>query len=165
MLTKERLRELLFYNPSSGEWLWQAWISLDGRVIHICPAGYVDEQGYIQIEIDGAAYKAHRLAFLYMLGRWPDPECDHSDLIRCNNSWDNLREATNSQNIANSPLRKDNTSGFKGVHFRKETGKYIARIGVNNKRIRLGDFDCPAAASFAYQVAADIHFGEFARIR
>jgi len=98
-----------------------------------------------------------------MTGEWPKGEIDHIDLDRANNKWENLREATHSENSANRRVRSDNILGLKGVAFDKTRGEYRAYIGVNGKRIHLGYSDCPAAAHMAYVVAANKAFGEFAR--
>ena len=87
---------------------------------------------------------------------------DHKDCNALNNQRGNLREATVSQNQSNAKLRNDNTSGFKGVHRRKTTGLWRARIQVNEKRIQLGDFTDPLEATCAYDMAAVKYFGEFA---
>lgn len=75
----------------------------------------------------------------------------------------NLRLATKAENSWNSRRPRNNTSGFKGAYFCKDTGKYQARIAVSRKVIRLGTFDTAEQAHHAYLEAANLHFGEFAR--
>ena len=75
----------------------------------------------------------------------------------------NLRIACQSENNANSRIRKDNNSGLKGVCWLKRDKKWRATIGIDGKSRSFGNSDCPAAASFAYQIEADKAFGEFAR--
>ncbi len=87
-------------------------------------------------------------------------EIDHIDQDKLNNQRNNLRPASKSQNQANSKIKVDNTSGYKGVHWAK--GRWVARIQVGKQRINLGVFDTPENASLAYQIAADHYFGEFA---
>ncbi len=89
-------------------------------------------------------------------------EIDHIDRDRLNNQRNNLRPATSSQNSANSKANVRNTSGYKGVHWRKERRKWQAKIQVEGERIYLGNFDTPEEASEAYNQAADYYFGEFA---
>jgi hypothetical protein len=120
--------------------------------------------GYVHIKIDGHAYKAHRLAWFYMTGVWPAEDVEHKDRNKSNNRWKNLRLSDDSKNQANTSRRSDNTSGFKSVHFRKDSGKYRARLQVRGKRLALGCFDTAEAAHAAYIVAAKQHFGEFARV-
>ena len=162
MLTAGHLREILNYDPETGVW---KWIARTARCIHIGDvAGSMKGQGYWQIQIDGHNYFAHRLAWLYMTDEWPTCQIDHINLDRADNHWTNLREATASQNRANIRPQINNTSGFKGVSWKKRSNWWETQIEVNGKGIYLGHFDCPAAAHFAYIVAAEKYFGEFARV-
>lgn len=86
---------------------------------------------------------------------------DHKNLNRLDNSWDNLRLATSSQNGANCLHKKNSKSGIKGVYFAKN--QWHAKIQVNYRIIPLGDFDDKLAAALAYRDAAIKYFGEFAR--
>ncbi len=89
-------------------------------------------------------------------------QTDHRDLCRLNNRRNNLRPANNSQNMANSPLSKRNTSGFKGV--RRARGKWRADIRQEGVKKFLGNFSDPVSAARAYDIAAVRVFGEFARL-
>lgn len=89
---------------------------------------------------------------------------DHKDTDRDNNTRENLRSATNRENQGNSRIRRDNTSGFKGVGFHKTKGKWRARIRDHGKRRCLGYFDSPEEAADAYSEAHRKIFGEFFRI-
>src|SRR5437879_5605760 len=111
MLTAERLKELLTYDPETGEFRWK--VAPNGRVRVGDIAGCVSSRGYILIGIDGALYRAHRLAFLFMTGAFPEPQVDHSNRDKADNRWLKLREANNSQNNANKPAQSNNTSGYK----------------------------------------------------
>jgi hypothetical protein len=159
-LTAERLRELLEYNPETGDFIW---LVATGRRVHVGDvAGSTDSGGYRHIRIDGELYRAHRLVFLYMTFAFPDSDVDHRDGDRANNRWGNLRTATASQNAANSTRPATNTSGFKGVSWHKKDQKWEARIMVNSRKLHLGYFDTPEAGHQAYMAAAAKHFGEFA---
>ncbi len=71
-LTRERLLEVLSYDPLTGIFRWRVCLS---RRNHIGDqAGTIGEDGYRIIQIDGWHYKASRLAWLYHRGRWPDPQ-------------------------------------------------------------------------------------------
>jgi hypothetical protein len=160
-LTRRRLRELLHYDPDSGEFHWRertGYFIAAGRI-----AGGVNaHSGYRQIWVDGRIYPAHQLAWLYMAGRWCRPMIDHRDGDRANNRWNNLRRATRSENNANRGLQRNNRSGFKGVSLK--SGKWRARIRQNGRLHSLGSFPTPQAAHAAYAAAARKLFGEFARV-
>ena len=78
----------------------------------------------------------HRLVFNILNGG----EIDHKNGNKLDNRKRNLRSCTRSQNIFNSPERKDNTSGKKGVNWSKELNKWVSRIRVKKKGIYLGVF-------------------------
>ena len=93
----------------------------------------------------------------------PPGKIDHINLDKLDNRRCNLRILeTFSQNLMNTPLRNDNTVGFKGVSMRRN--KYRATINLNKKQKHLGDFLIAKDAAHAYDNAARIHFGEFARL-
>lgn len=98
---------------------------------------------------------------LAIAGEWPTGDIDHKDTNRSNNRWDNLRPATRSQNLSNSGAKPFNPIGLKGVSVFRD--KWQSSISDNYRKVHLGTFDCPAAAHFAYIIAADNQFGEFAR--
>lgn len=155
-VTFGRLRELLSYNPESGEF---KWLSVRGG----SRAGYFDRTGYLRIMIDRRAYLAHRLAWLYMAGKWPAHEIDHINCDKSNNCFANLREATRSENMANIGKQSANSSGLKGVTWHKRDRKWRAQIKIRGEVRHICYSDCPAAAHFAYIVAADKAHGEYAR--
>jgi hypothetical protein len=75
-------------------------------------AGKINSKGYRLIGVDGRWHKAHRLAWLYMTGSWPREQIDHINLIKNDNRFENLREATQTQNHANTRARR---RGLKGI--------------------------------------------------
>ena len=160
-LTITRLREALSYDRGTGIFIWR--ISRPGLARASGVAGWNNGMGYITVSLDGKNYKAHRLAFFYMTGKWPEHDVDHADTNKSNNSWANLREATRSQNRANTCVRSDNTSGYKGVTWDNRRQKWRAQTMVRGKRLYLGLFDRIENAATAYLFAAHCNFGEFAR--
>jgi hypothetical protein len=124
-------------------------------------AGAVSRAGYRAISLDGRGYRAGRLAWFWMTGTWPKNDVDHKNLNPDDNRWDNLREATRSQNIANQRGPSGTATGIKGVYPYKD--RYRARIKKDRKLYHLGVFDTPEAAHAAYVEAAKRLHGEPAR--
>lgn len=164
-LTQDVLRALLTYNPDTGEFTRNTtgYAATDARYAGRS-AGYINGNGYVVVSIFNRRHRAHRLAWLYMTGEWPERDVDHRDGDRQNNRWDNLRAATRSENIHNMGLRPRNTSGRKGACFDARRGKWLAQITVNGKHLHLGRFDTREEAGDAYDAAAAKYFGQFARV-
>lgn len=151
-LTAKYLRKIMNYDPDTGLFTW----AIERRPSPFKPgdkAGCKEGKGYISIKIDGASHKAHRLAWLYTTGKWPKDQIDHRNRIPDDNRFENLRECNTAENCQNQGLRSNNTSGFQGVHWRKDSRKWIARIMVNMKSIHLGYFDNAKEAGAAYAEA------------
>jgi hypothetical protein len=89
---------------------------------------------------------------------------DHIDGNTLNNQKDNLRICTHAQNIRNSKININNTSGFKGVYWNKQSAKWYAFIRFNNKRIHLGVFFKLKDAAKSYNEGALKYHGEFANL-
>jgi hypothetical protein len=157
-LSHEELLRLLSYDPLTGIFIWR--VRSNRRFQIGAVAGCIGGQGYRVITIYGRIYGANRLAWFYMKGEWPPDKIDHASRKRDDDSWKNLRSATHKQNCRNS-LYSRNKLGLKGV--RLHHGAYESSIQTGRRAKYLGSFDCPAAASFAYQIAADKEYGEFAR--
>lgn len=156
IVSAERLRELLHYDPETGHFtrLVSRPHSKVGDV-----AGCLNNQGYHRICIDYRDYQAHRLAWLYVHGVWPAHQIDHIDLDRANNRLANLREATKAQNSQNlRDARANSKSGFLGVSQSKQAGKWRARIMLDGKEYRLGRFASADLAHAAYvQAKRELH--------
>jgi len=157
-LSQDRLKSLLVYDAESGVFRWRVDRSNKkcGQI-----AGYVNPtMGYVQIGVDYKLHSGHRLAWLYVNGRWPASQhLDHVNGDRADNRIDNLREASASQNIANSKLSKANKTGFKGVSLNRN--RFVAQIMVGRKTIRLGSFSVLEDAYQTYSDASRRYFGEF----
>lgn len=108
---------------------------------------------YIKIWADGRLYFAHQLVFLWHHGYVPDV-IDHIDGDSLNNRIENLRAVTRSQNAQNCSKRPKNTSGYKGVYWRKKEQVWSAQITVDYKCKNLGRFETKEEAYLAYQAAA-----------
>lgn len=123
MITQKELKEILEYDPDTGGFVWINPKPRSG----LKPgdkAGYQQKSGYVCIRINGKGYKAHRLAYLYMVGVFPDDQLDHRNRVRHDNSWDNLRDSTPLFNQRNRTTNKNNTSGISGVVWREKRGGF-----------------------------------------
>lgn len=163
MLTVERVREVLDYNPETGVFRWKTHKQPQkiGQITGNFGGG--DDGKYWRVRVDGKWYYGHRLAWFYVYGVWPT-QLDHKDTIKHHNAILNLREATTVQNAGNMRMHRRNKLGFKGV--RKRTpGCYEARLGIGGKDHVLGYFKSPEEAHAAYVAAAKEQFGEFARAK
>jgi len=146
-LTAARLRELLAYDPLTGEFRWRR--ARRGTPIGAL-AGGKTSHGYIHIGVDGRGqHYAHRLAWLYMNGEWPTCEVDHINGDGLNNRWDNLRDVSRAENIQNRRrAHRTSQTGFLGVS-RKGSG-FTAEISVSGQRRYLGMFKSAQEAHDAY---------------
>jgi hypothetical protein len=136
MLTQQRLRHLLKYNPEMGEWTWLNPPNHNTRLRGM-PAGNTRSDGYLKIKINGVAYYSSRLAWFYMTGNWPSEEIDHIDRDPSNDRWNNLRLASSSDNKCNSSLNTRNTSGYRGIGWLPGASKW--QVHVNG--VYLGRYD------------------------
>lgn len=98
-----------------------------------------------------------------MTGDEPPEMIDHRDGDELNLRWENLRAATNGQNLQNAKLRRDNGSGVKGVHWDASHKKWRAVISVHKSHHHLGRFDTVADAETAILAARQHMHGDFAR--
>lgn len=162
--TKEELLEHIRYDPETGALSWNRPSQSPKGIRAAGASAGTWKDGYVSVILFGRAYRAHHLAWLIMTGGWPPVGCDidHIDRDRSNNKWSNLRIATRSQNIINSSVRKDNSCGHTGVHYRKDNGKWAARISFNGKINLLGQFDTFEEAVAARVAAERRLYGEFA---
>ncbi|MET3815342.1 HNH endonuclease [Pantoea sp. UYEF8] len=155
MITQEFLKSIIKYNPETGD------------MQHIKmrkPQGIsLDSAGYRMIGISGKLYRVHRIAWMLTHGDDMPEYIDHINGDKSDNRIENLRPATNSQNMCNTTIRSDNTSGFKGVCFHNQRNKWMARISLNNKQVSLGLYSTKEQASAAYHLAAYMFYGEFYR--
>ena len=160
LLDSEYLNETFNYDSLTGDITWKKkgpCRSVGNK------AGNINERGYICIGIKGKIIKAHRIAFAMFHGRNPIGAIDHINGNTNDNSIANLREATPSNNQANCKTRIDNTSGVKGVHYRKLTGKWVAQIQRNKERCCIGYLKTKEEAQNARIAAAQAEYGEFAK--
>ena len=138
MLTFERLKELLSYDPCTGEfrWLVDRQRARKGSIAGtICPV-----YGYRLIGIDYKHYRANRLAFLFMTGVWPKETVDHIDRVRTNDAWSNLRDVSFEVNSRNRSVSPKSRSGVNGVNWQEDRQRWFAHVSIGGKSKALGRF-------------------------
>ena len=135
MLEQKELKRVLDYDPNTGVFKWKLRKGR-GRIGSV--AGYSNNQGYIFIGIDGIKQKAHRLAWLYVYGKFPEDQTDHINRIKTDNRIENLRDVSHKVNMRNKNIYRNNTSGVPGLQWNKKNKAWMAFIYNNGKRILLG---------------------------
>lgn len=153
-LTQKRLKELFEYNPNTGLFvrLKQAGNAKAGDI-----AGGLTSNGYIKIKVDSTEYYAHRLAFLYMTGKFPSEQADHINHETSDNRWANLRAVTMSENQHNRKLNINNKSGVSGVTWHKPNKKWVVKVRVDGKQKHFGYFDTVSEAVPVVNEAHKLH--------
>lgn len=149
------LRQYFHYEITSGR-LFRIGYSKHRGVSHATTIREIvpnTPHGYGIVRFKGQLYKAHRIIWVLVTGADPgNMEIDHIDRNTRNNAWHNLRLATSEQQALNRKVRRDSTTGLRGVI---NTGKgYQAKIQRKGIRAHLGTFASAEAASFAYREAA-----------
>jgi hypothetical protein len=125
-------------------------------------AGWEDNRGYRRIQLGERTYLTHRLVFLMHHGYLPKI-VDHIDGDRLNNKIENLREVTPSQSSCNIKTRVNSISGVKGVTWRKDRNRWIAKITYQGKVYHVGLYKDVEDAEKAIQERRSELHGEYAR--
>ncbi len=162
MISRDDVDRLVRYEPETGQFYWRVTNSNRAKAGTI--AGSINRHGHVIITINGGRYLAHRLVWLLIYGEWPSEEIDHKNGDPGDNRLENLRAATHAQNMRNCRNRSTNTSGLKGVRWRPDKSKWVARIQHEGKDIHIGYFSTAEEAYAAYCSAAAQYHGEFARV-
>lgn len=147
LFTKKDLQEILDYNPHTGIFMWSK--KRKGVKVGV-PLGTDNGFGYLRITVFGKSYYAHRLAWFYVEGSWPD-QIDHINGIKSDNSYWNLRDVTVQQNAQNKIFpQKTSKSQILGVSWHKKAKKWQAHICIYKERKYLGLFASVEEAQQAY---------------
>lgn len=125
---------------------------------------YADKDGYARANVKVKGRWTKVIMSRLILGCSPDKQVDHINGDITINCRSNLRICTRQQNGQNRKKPSTNKSGYKGVSWHKNSGKWRARITTNNKWISMGSFVNREDAAMAYDFAAIYFFGEFARL-
>ncbi len=159
LLTREKVRELFFYEPSTG-WLINR-VNRNPRAMRGTVAGSLDGKGYLHIQIDKVIYRVHQLVWLYHFGFIPKM-MDHKNRVRIDNRIENTRATTWAKNNANRSKNKNSVSRFKGVSVSSH-GKWQAQTKVQGNPHHLGCYDTEEEAAAVYQkFMTEVHGDYFA---
>ena len=156
MINKDLLNKMFEYRDGN---LYRK-ISL-GRTKVGYKVGFVNNKGYLSVNINKKNLLVHRLIWMMHFDEFPSL-LDHIDGNRQNNNIENLRIATRNQNAHNKSINKNNTSGVKGVCWHKHTKKWNAQIWHNKKHYHLGLYDSLQKAKEVVMNTRNILHGEFA---
>lgn len=138
------------------------WVSCHIKSLIGTEAGSENKNGYSNIKVPGlGSRRCHQLIYFMHHGNVPET-IDHIDGNSRNNRIENLRAATQHQNMFNTKMYANNKTGYKGIRQRP-SGKWTAEIGFNNKTVVLGSFRSLSEAIEARKSAEEKYYGEFAR--
>ena len=154
-LTRADVAAVVSYDPETGMFC---------RVDDGSPVTMDKSTGYHRVKIGKSRYYCHRLAWLMVHGEWPTCMVDHINRDQFDNRICNLRQASAVENQYNRPAQKNNTSGIKGVVWRKARGVWQVTFRVNKKTTHFGSYKTLEEAKAAAERARIVHHGEFAVI-
>ncbi len=124
--SQAELREKVRYDSESGLFYSlrkTARSSVGDVVTNIRP------DGYCRVNVFGGKFLAHRLAWFYMMGVWPESDIDHIDGNPTNNSFSNLRVVARHENMQNiRRLRKNSQTGVNGVSWHTARQKFVVQL-------------------------------------
>jgi hypothetical protein len=161
MMTQDELKSFANYDPLTGVMTRTKKTSQNSKAVGSEIGRLVFHKNknlsYKAMSYKNKTYYLHRVVWLYMTGNWPDNHIDHIDGDGTNNSWANLRTATNTINMRNCKIKKNNKSGCSGVYWNKNLGKWHASIGSGSRHVHLGFFDILEQAIMARRKAEREH--------
>lgn len=161
MLTQQRLKQVIHYDPDSGVFSWI--VPRVGPKTRDNVAGSYAGSKYRFISVDGRRYMASHLAWLYMTGELPGFVIDHINQNKIDDRWCNLRRSDHSKNRANTGLRSSNTSGIRGVHYDRKSRKWVMQIRCRDRKYVSYHTTAENAAREYNRLSAEL-FGEHAVI-
>lgn len=174
--SQEVLRQLLDYDPETGALTWRErsegdfeasatrsaahicalWnVRYAGTAALNCVSGGGERGGYCEGNLGGQGAKAHRVIWKWMTGEDPE-QIDHTNGVRQDNRWSNLRNVAWTENAKNHKRRSDNTTGAVGIYWyphERKQGKWLVKIGSKH----VGYFACIGQAIRARKQAERQH--------
>jgi hypothetical protein len=145
-------------------------VQIDEEDLHLLRnySWIIDSNNYVRTSVFNSKTDKTHAVWLHRLvagiDSYDERVVDHIDRNPLNNRRSNLRAILKEKNQKNRGKCRRNTTGFKGVTLIKKTGKYMARIASDGKRITIGTFDNQLDAAVAYNEAAIKYHGEFAAL-
>ena len=132
---------------------WNWYVGVDGYALRM-----------INYTEDGVKKQKQQSMHRYLMGNPDGLMVDHIDGLRLNNCRSNLRVATAQENSWNRGAHRWGTSKYRGVHWHKKDRKWQAAIRLNGKQKYIGSFGSEEDAATAYNIVAEMNYGEFARM-
>lgn len=155
--TPEALRQLLRCDPDAGKLFWlertpEMFVTgvrpPEGRCRRFNNkwAGKeaftaTNDYGYRVGNLGGKVYRAHRVIWAVIYGKWPLGEIDHINGVPDDNRLENLRDVSHQENLQNQKLRSSNTSGHNGVAWCSTFNKWRCQLMVNGESYSFGYHD------------------------
>ena len=153
IIIKSNIAEIVLYNTLGDE---IARTIIDAEDVDKVKGNkWSISKGYVSTDIDG---KTKYIPYFIKKGQL----IDHKDRDPLNNTKNNLRICTQTENNRNIGVRANSKSGYKGVYWEEKGKRWVARISENKTNHCLGRFQNKIDAAKAYNRAALIYFGEFA---
>ena len=144
-MKQEELRRIVDYYPKTGECFWKHNKKL---------FGYIGSGGYYRVQINKKQYTRSHVIWFYMTGEWPKAQIDHINGIRSDDRWENLREATHSNNMMNRIGWSEKLPKW----VKRNGSKYSAQVWNGKTNIHLGQFETAEDAHIvASKYACEIH--------
>lgn len=168
-ITQELLHEVIDYDPINGTMFWKYrglhlfkrkchFVSWNNRNAGNSAIGSLNNEGYPIVKLWNKGYLAHRVAWFYVYGEWPQLDIDHINRRRNDYRINNLRSVGTAENRKNISKYSNNSSGVTGVAWCKKSQKWQTSICTKGKRTYLGYFDHIFDAAAA-RIAAENRLG------
>lgn len=155
-LSAEIVREIFDYDKTTGVFTWRIKPSINRKAGDV--AGGVNSDGYRKLKYKGNCVGAHRVAWLYVYGRWPYGEIDHINQDKLDNRIENLRDTTTRGNAHNKPgwYGRELPRGVYQIKSSK-ANPYRSMIRSDGKLIHIGLYHNPEDAHAAYIKAKGLY--------